>query len=210
MKRFETIVLVGILLFAGMFVFGCSKAETSAAGVASNYFPHEDGYSWKYIDQNDSATISTIEGTTTINGNTVQIIKSSYPSSSSLSTDKGNILGAFTSTGTSYWRVTDDALYVYSSTSDTNPYMSLAFPLEIGKTWTIVEYEGYSLTAKVVANENVTVPAGTFNCYKVDSFSHYGTEEAYMQSLWIGDRAGLVRGERSGGTYTTELEWKNF
>jgi hypothetical protein len=65
------------------------------------------------------------------------------------------------------------------ATFETNPFFGTTslsafreWPLEVGKTW---EYKGEFMngeasltqTAKVVAVENITVPAGTFKAYKI-------------------------------------------
>lgn len=61
---------------------------------------------------------------------------------------------------TSYVEETEDYLFSYSNKSDTAPDDTmLALPLETGKTWADCE---------VMGQENVTVPAGTFNdCWKI-------------------------------------------
>lgn len=48
------------------------------------------------------------------------------------------------------------------------PLKSLPYPLEIGKQWVYREVGNpWRIDKKVLGKENVTVPAGEFNCYKI-------------------------------------------
>jgi len=64
------------------------------------------------------------------------------------------------------------------------PYLTSAFPLQVGKQWTqkfALNTEANTLlhndvTAKVIAIEKVTVPAGTFDAYKVVVARKYSSQ----------------------------------
>lgn len=207
MIKKESLMLVVLVFVVVLGILGCAQQGTEVASVqAQSYFPHEDGYSWRYVDDSGTSYIITIEGTATIGSDTFQVIKFSDISSGSLGLS--SFFGLASSTTMSYWRVDDTGVYIYPSTDLTESYYFFSFPLEINKSWTVYENGDYSQTANVVATENITVPAGTFNCYKINYVDRYGTEEAHAVSYWLGEGAGIVK--TASSTSISELAEKNF
>ena len=95
---------------------------------------------------------------------------------------------------TYYLLVTSNEVrYYYDDTN--NHDIPLKLPPSINQEWNFSSYDTY-YTAKVIAQENVTVPAGSFNnCYKVQ-YSHQGS--AYL-NVWFAN--GI------GGIYGVQVEW---
>jgi len=75
----------------------------------------------------------------------------------------------------------------------------LPYPLEVGKTWEITETESLTMTSmgeteketekndytyRVETVEDITVPAGTFRCFKIVQYDESG---AVVQTKWISD-----------------------
>lgn len=201
MNNIKNILLACFVISLIAFVVGCGLLQQSSGGGGRSYFPNTDSYSWRYSSTDGSSSISTVEGTRQIGSATVQVVKSRYTSAS------GTV-----STGETYWRVEDAGVYIYPSVSTTESMTFLAFPLEVGKTWKTYDYgtSEYSSTASVAARENVTVSAGTFDCYKVGYVTKRGTVELSSSNIWFGDGAGMVKVTSSGSTIESQLAWKSF
>ena len=105
--------------------------------------------------------------------------------------------------------VTANASYDYS----VKPY-----PLSVGKTWTYTENtttttlvmgqtqtetETYSYNYKVASVENITVPAGTFECFKVVQYN--SSTNAVLDTQWATDRMNDVKEIAGDGGVTSEL-----
>jgi hypothetical protein len=66
----------------------------------------------------------------------------------------------------------------------------VVYPLAVGKEWSIArKFANPSVSengkAKVVAIESVTVPAGTFQCYRIEASSSQGGRQDSTQRSWI-------------------------
>jgi hypothetical protein len=66
----------------------------------------------------------------------------------------------------------------------------VVYPLAVGKEWPIArKFENPSLSengkAKVVAIEPITVPAGTFQCYRIEANSSQGGRQNSTQRSWV-------------------------
>lgn len=166
--------------------------------LKEDYFPSDEGDAWHYSGTDGSSQIMTVEGTTQVGANTVQILKSSYTPPT-----------GFTTTGESYFKKDNSGVYLFSAQT-TEVFTYLSFPLEIGKSWTSYNYSPFTQQATVLARENVTVPAGTFSCYKIGYVFWIGTVEADTQYIWFGDKAGMVKRTSSSSTVEAVLDWKNF
>lgn len=68
------------------------------------------------------------------------------------------------STSTYYLYDAGDYILSYAKLDDTKPDTVLALPLEAGKTW----HPDSGVTAKVIAEEDVTVEAGDYKAWKVE------------------------------------------
>jgi len=192
---------VVLVAMAGLLVSGCSVLQQSGGGGGESYFPHANGYAWRMTGSDGSSTIMTVEGTASIGSTTVQCFSSLYISSSNTR-----------STSEAYYKVDGSGVYAHGSPS----YPSsigiplIQFPLEVGKTWDVMVSGSYSTKATVISKENMTVPAGTFDCYKITLATTYGSSEAYTSTLWLGNNAGIVKSISSTSTVETTLAWKSF
>jgi hypothetical protein len=112
-----------------------------------------------------------------------------------------------------YYQVTDSGVYYYgnSFSSIDQGRVILDFPLSVGKSWTVYSTGEESRTASVIGDEDVTVPAGTFSCYKVSYISWRGTAEVSSADIWYGDGVGIVKSiTMTASTIESVLEWKSF
>jgi len=105
-----------------------------------------------------------------------------------------------------------------------NPPANWAFPLEVGKTWSkderVMIYATkrtipYSVTGKVEAYDDVTVPAGTFKAFRVHQTDTLGNDNTNWLSpeLGIFIKQHLVRTAKSArgpGTRDVELASQNI
>jgi len=203
MKKIKLVLLVSIIISFGLLVYGCSTSTSTSGGGGSNYFPHGEGYTWRTTSTDGSSAIVTFEGTATVDSTTVQIYKQTYFTSS------GSMLG----TSETYFQVTDSAVNLYGSPSyPLIPAQTfLQFPLEVGNSWTVASSGSITLVASVTDSSSVTVPAGTFNCYRIDFVTSYATrDETYTTSYWLAENVGMVKAATSSSSNETELEWKSF
>lgn len=87
--------------------------------------------------------------------------------------------------------------------SYTYEYTGTEFPYEVGKSWEVTESEISTITIsgeistetetstytnKVEGTETVTVPAGTFECFKITVFDDAGT---LLETSWLSDETKL-------------------
>ena len=200
MKKQALLFSLMIVLFC-VLVSGCSLLQQTSSGGGESYFPHAQGNTWRQSSTDGSSQIMTAEGSTSIGSTTVQLFRSTYISSS------GSV-----STSDAYYRIDSTGVYSHGSSSYPSsigiPIFS--FPLEVGKMWDVMVSGPYSTKCTVLAKENVTVPAGTFDCYKIEGLSMYGTIEVYRSYIWLGNNAGIVKGTSNTSTIESVLQWKNF
>lgn len=185
----KSILLLGLLVFAA----GCGHVISI---VETGYYPHQDGYRWQYTFSTSTTTETTsltisFNGTTTIWG-TIEVQNWVSQTAGSISI--------------SYIKVTNDGVYSWGGNTSTAEAQTLQLPLPptVGCTWRVS-----SATAEVLARENVTVPAGTFDCYKVRT-----TSATSYTDYWYGAGAGIVKiatvNPSSSYSATLVLNSKNF
>ena len=196
--KVKAIFLIFILVSLAVIMTRCSQPQS---GGGSSYFPNTEGDTWRYSSTDGSTTMTTAEGMISIASTTAQIFRSTYISAS----------GAI-SNGETYFRVDNSGVYAYGFLGF--PFSIgiplLVFPLEVGKNWNVFVSGPISVNATVVNRENLTVPAGTFDCYKVHYAFMSGTVESYALSFWFGNNAGITKNTTSASTIETVLNWKNF
>ncbi|OGC06373.1 hypothetical protein A2526_01510 [candidate division WOR-1 bacterium RIFOXYD2_FULL_36_8] len=206
----KAILIFTVIAFATIGTMsGCSSISGGTTGTIADYYPHQDGYSWTY---GQSSTISfdvtglpippigdivatgtivdTFNGTQTISTGEAQILR------------EETTAGGVTATIETLVIASDDGVRTYGTPSiptTTSTYL-YAFPLQTGKTWTIIG----SLEGTVVGEESVTVTGGTFQCFKLSlrSPTFDTLYSNYTYYVWLGKNAGVVKTALSG-TYTT-------
>jgi len=114
-----------------------------------------------------------------------------------------------------------DGNYISGGRNHIKPYVpQLSFPLAVGKTWS-GEYEwknrqgiyGTSdIKVKVLARETVTVPAGTFDAFKIESQGSYRRSDSSgvgsMRSLyWYAPSVKRIVREEYRDTTTMGQQW---
>jgi hypothetical protein len=103
-----------------------------------------------------------------------------------------------------------------------DPPLNWEWPLEVGKTWTreqrvtihaMKRTVPYTLTQKVEAYEDVTVPAGTFKAFKVSTVTSLGDENV----VWFSPAHGVFvkqslrrRAKHGQGPGTREFEMVSY
>ncbi|MFC1571291.1 hypothetical protein ACFL31_01915 [Candidatus Margulisiibacteriota bacterium] len=201
-----------VLLVVVMVAAGCSTVQQSSSGGGASYFPHADGYTWRYAHTDGSTSTSTFEGTTLVGTATPQVFKSALTS-----------VSGSTSTMEAYYRIDDTGVYQYPSLATTEMFTLLSFPFDVGDSWKYIDLailvadpDGttstltYVATASVLAEEDVTVPAGTFSCYQVKYFATVGSYEADPFYIWYSENVGVVKQTTDATTIESELAWKSF
>jgi len=93
------------------------------------------------------------------------------------------------SVDTTYIQETEDYILVYNDLADTEPDTSLVLPIEEGNTWTVYADTTDTLTADVIGQEDVTVPAGTY----ADCWDIMYTSLGQTQDDWFAPDVGIVR-----------------
>jgi len=71
-------------------------------------------------------------------------------------------------------------------------FLCPASSMNINDTWRALDEDGEATTSTVVALENVTVPAGTFLCYRVEVVKD-SAPSTVIQDVWFSDGVGLVK-----------------
>jgi hypothetical protein len=155
-------------------IIGCGGEE-------ENYFPLTVGNTWDYeMTTTTIIVIDTVTSDTTVDTGAMDL-----DINEETTLDNGTDVFEMITTvtfddtlipsfaDTSYIDETEDYLLEYSTKADTVPSDTmLALPLEAGKTW--ADYEA-------IGQENVTVPAGTFNdCWKVRGIDNSDTMYMYL------------------------------
>lgn len=90
---------------------------------------------------------------------------------------------------TTYIQETDDYILIYYSLTDVEPDTSLVLPIEAGNTWTVYADTTDTLTAEVIGQEDVTVPAGAYT----DCWDIRYTSLGQTQDDWFAPEVGVVR-----------------
>jgi len=199
MKKQAILFSLMFVLF-GVLVSSCSILQQTSSGGGESYFPSAFGNTWFSKSTNGESSIMTVEGMVNIGSITAKRFFTTNFHSSGASTNEV------------YFKIDSSGVYTHGS----DGYVSsigipfLAFPLEVGKRWDISVTSTFSTRGSILAKENVTVTAGTFDCYKVRFTNYYGTLETDSTDWWFGNNAGIVKIASSSSTFETVLQWKNF
>lgn len=189
-----------VVLFS-VLVSSCSLLQSTSSGGGESYFPSAIGNTWFSKGTDGTSSLTTVEGTITIGSITAKRFRSYNVSSPT-----------YAYTNEVYYKVDSTGVYVHGQDGVTSSMgiPLLSFPLEVGKSWDIMVSGLNSTRATVLAKETITVPAGTFDCYKIVAVSMYGTIETYRSYLWLGNNAGMVKVTMGSSTVESVLQWKSF
>lgn len=204
-KLFVILILGAVAVFVSCNLFGGGKED---------YYPTTVGSKWDYSGYvlRSTATDATPDTIEKINV-TVRATKKDKLNTGEDVTEMVSTMDVhiyypmdttYTGVDTSYIRETENAVLEYGSKSEIEPDTILALPLTKDKTWSNDSY-------KVIDQENVTVPAGTYK--KAWKIEHTTTEggETYKEYYWFANNIGLAKvfWQQSYGTdlitFTIEL-----
>lgn len=200
--------------------FVCNLATE---GHAQNYYPDEFGNTWK-LRSTDGLTerVVTIEGPETIGGESLKVIlDTTYPVSDPTSGNPNRFFIKTTPDRVLIFRATATVQGIPATIDYSPPETFLPVPIELGTEWTVTgEAElrvlGVPLSilvtnvAKVVAVEDVNVPAGTFhNCLAIEQeVSASGLLSFSTQStMWLAPDFGLVKSLNSDGVIFNLIDY---
>ncbi len=227
MKKVLGVLLVFCLLVATSLLLPACQEEEALEGQLPT-IQVGDQWVWSYVmDGTISLMTQEVIGEETVEGRVCYVLDMSFdPVMSSTHDDV-----VYTTAGIKYWGdkatgllgvkmemtttyngqvITQSETYLY------NPWTSL-FPLEVGKEvetekTTIYYFEGgqYGETEvstekyKVVSQEDVTVTAGTFSCWKI---TYYDSALDTTQTMWWSDEVKtMVKSTDADGKTISELQ----
>lgn len=183
-------VLAAALLLTACDLFGVQEDD---------YYPISLGNMWNYkglveIKAFNGDTISSSSGVTEVTAETRLTGGEDVFEITRIDTTFAKVPSETTLvyTSVSYTRKTDDYVLGYESLDDTEPDTALVLPLEEGKTWTVQSWADTTTTATVLVKESVTVPAGTYDCFKVRTTTTMGSQ-SYQMYWWYAEGVGLVK-----------------
>ncbi len=228
MKKVLGVLLVFCLLAAtSLLLPACLEEEEALEGQLPT-IQVGDQWVWSYaMDGTTSLMTEEVTGEETVEGRDCYVLDMSFDPLMS-STHEGVV---YTTTGMKYWsdkatgllgvkmEITttyNGQVVTQSMTYSYNPWTSL-FPLEVGKevetektTIQYMEGEQYGETEvstekyTVVSQEDITVTAGTFSCWKI---TYYDSAFNTTQTMWWSDEVKtMVKGTDADGNTTMELQ----
>ncbi len=191
---------------------------SASHGQAQNYYPDDLGNTWtlRSTDGIDERVV-TIEGPETIGTESVKVISDgTYPVSDPASNSPNKFFIKSTPNRVLLFRATARVQGLDATIDYSPPATFLPIPIGLGSEWTVIgtaKLLGGLLTsevtnvAKVIAIENVTVPAGTFqNCLKIEQRLSSPLPLSFSQqiTMWLAPDFGLVKSINNSGV-TFEL-----
>jgi len=198
MKRL-LISLIPTIIILSIFVVACDK---KGEGGGEEFYPTPDGATWTYSISLTGDYLSDSENS---NFGLLNIISNYATTQQSQTTMRINGTDQHQTAGTVdiLEASVDDSPFIivyyifidenegrwYYALDDDTHWLLLKFPLTSGKTWDFDLY-GSTVTAKIIGEESVTVPAGTFkNCIKIE----YSQEGIVGDRIWFSADVGMVR-----------------
>ncbi len=196
-------IIFGIAILAwaaAVIMVGCGQSTQSV----TDFIPHADGHTWEYectfwdgtLEVAGSLKTRWFSGTTDLNGVTVQNF---HMTEEALVYLFGgiNAFGLPSSGSLAYYHIDDTGVYGYGTSASpaAQSVLVLPLPLEVGDEWERA-YGDLTFYCSAAATELVTVPAGTFNAFKVH-VTDSGTEEVSWDE-WYADGVGMVKSAMYG------------
>ena len=175
---------------------------------------------WLYENESVSTVVYSVISEQAYNGMDCYIVKTQDTTTSTSIPLGFNTIQAYDKT-TLRIIGTTDALNLSETNSSTFflntsiQYSAKPYPLSVGKTWTTTDNTTYieenqtttvnsSSIYKVEGIESITVPAGTFNCFKIVIYSN---KNEPLETYWVTDvtKGFPVKRISNQGAFTTEL-----
>ncbi len=156
----------------------------------TDYLPLAVGNQWTYDMIYRMITIDTIQvaGTSITEITSDTVLNNNLEVLEQITTNTWDSLLP-NSVDTTYLLLTDDYLLVYDDLADTDPDTSLVLPFAGGNAWIVYADTTDTLSAEVLGQETVVVPAGSYNgCWNVEYVSLGQT-----QNDWFAQDVGIVK-----------------
>jgi len=194
------IAIAAVLLAASApLLVSCGDDDEPTAPTPTPGFtyPHMNGAEWIYNYKGETAAKYTISGV--FNHPTAGETQKLYEYAQG---ESGWVLFYLY-----YLKVTDTDARIYGDPVESQFITLLKFPLKSGGSWDA----GLGLTANVSGPEKISVPAGSFNCFKIDYTS---TEDSF--TIWWPSKVGGMGAKNHGwwslgeDPITTELASYNL
>lgn len=183
-KRFwlgRCVIAASAILLAAVPLLVSCDGEEEPTGPTPEVFtyPHANGSEWIYSYEGENIVRYVISGTFNhpAAGNCQKLIN--YVAGG----------GGWQRYDTQYLKVTESDVRLYLDDSSSGYYMLLKFPLEVGKQWDA----GKGYTANVSSKETTSVPAGSFECYKIDY-----TSSSWNMTFWWPSKIGGMGAKNHG------------
>ena len=180
-KRYRVVAAIVLSVAVVSLLVSCGDDDDEPIGPTAPTFtyPHANGSEWIY----------SFEGADSIR----YVISGTYEHPAAGTTQK-LISYVFVTDGwekydTQYLKVTDFDMRLYLDDTSSSYYMFLKFPLKVGKQWDA----GKGYTANVSSKEDITVPAGSFGCYKIDY-----TSTGWSMTFWWPSKVGGMGAKNYG------------
>lgn len=180
----NAVVAAAVLLAAvAPLLLSCEDKEEPTGPTPPEFtYPHMNGAEWVYNYKGQSAAKYTISGT--YNHPTAGETQKLY--------EYGMGESGWVESFLYYLKTSETDVRLYVDPEESKFLVLLKFPLKEGNSWDA----GLGLTANVSAKENVSVPAGSFECYKID----YTSSEASF-TFWFASKVGGM-GAKNHGWWT--------
>jgi hypothetical protein len=172
-----------ILLAAALLLASCSENEEPAGPTPEAFtYPHANGSEWVYSYEGESIIKYVISGTY------------GHPSAGNTQKLINYVMGSngWQKYDIQYLKVTENDVRLYLDQTSSSYYMLLKFPLEVGNQWNA----GKGYTATVSSKETASVPAGSFESYKIDYTSSGGS-----MTFWWASKVGGMGAKNYGLWY---------
>lgn len=156
----------------------------------TDYLPLAVGNQWTYAMTYRMITIDTLQvtGTSTTEITSDTALNNNLEVLEQVTTTTWDSLLP-NSVDTTYLLLTDDYLFIYDDLADTDPDTSLVLPFGAGNAWVVYADTTDTLSAEVLGQETVTVPAGSYNsCWNVEY-----TSLGQTQNDWFAQDVGIVK-----------------
>lgn len=185
-----------LLLIPVIIIIGCGLFGTK------DFFPLKVGNKWIFeghmYSATDSAAIKSeqeITGTDAIGGKDVFVFIQKVVSYVFFP-----INDTFEFVDTSFIKEDKDTIWSYATKTDSTPMIVAILPLEADKSWTQI-FGSDTIKSTVKAQEDITVPAGTFkSCWKIETKNN----GVLANTSWYANGKGQVKAIAEG--YLLELK----
>jgi hypothetical protein len=201
---------------------GCGQPSKSITPLSISNFPHTDGSRWRYEFTTTKATSEIISSNFNQYFNGATLLPNGINAQNLVVSNETTSLGAKAVKSFSpgfdggYYYICETGVYYYGSLAapTIESTLVLPLPLKVGDAWTAA-----NVTYEALAEEEITVTAGTFNTVKVGA-TYYGGSTP-IEYKWYADGVGMVKSwnlyfyvddnrQMAEGSMVDELQSKNF